>query len=96
MMATSVKFEGFNSTMHPPRPTIGQEPEAEIYVFRDGQSVFSCWHLTETELREVAATGVVWLAVRGEYAPPVKVSGSALVNVGARASRPAVRPMNGA
>ena len=95
-MARSVKFEGVNSVMTPPTPIIGQPAEQPIHTFKDGHSVVSCWQLTEAELREVAATGVVWLAARGLTMPPVIVSGAALVNIGNRHAVPLVGPNNSA
>ena len=85
-MAISVRFEGHNSIMRPPKPLIGQPVDTPIYTYKDGNGVVSCWLLTEAELREVIATGAVWLAIRGNDMPQAKVSGSALVNVGDRAS----------
>ena len=87
-MAISVKFEGINATYHPPKPLIGQSAEPPVHVFKDGQGVMSCWRLTDAELREVAATGVIWLAVRGQEMTPAKVSGHPLVNIGNRPARP--------
>ncbi len=86
-MATSVKFEGFTSTLHPPKALLGGKQEGKLYAFKDGQQVVSCWRLTEAELKEVAATGVVWLAIRDPEGPPALVSGSALVNVGNRPAK---------
>ncbi len=86
-MAISVKFEGFNSTMVPEALSL-QKIGRAIYCFRDGQQVISCWRLTQAELDEIAATGVVWLALRGNDSPDLRLSGSALVNVGKRHAKP--------
>ncbi len=81
-MAVSVKFEGFNGTLVAPKHT----KEKDIYAFRDGEQAISCWRLSEAELKEIGATGVVWLTIRGPEGAPALVSGAALVNVGNRAA----------
>lgn len=53
-----------------------EETVLPLPVFRDSGQIISCWRLTADEIREIAATGVVWLSVwGGQTAPPVLVTG---------------------
>jgi hypothetical protein len=36
--------------------------------------IISCWQLTDNELKQIAATGVVWLGVVGTQMPPISLS----------------------
>lgn len=45
-------------------------------IRRDGQTLVSCWQLSDAEIEEVRATGLVWLSVWGARTqPPVLVTG---------------------
>lgn len=59
--------------------------DLEVFV-HEGQFI-SCWRLSPEELETVQRTGVVWLSVYAWQAPPVMVSGTALVNIGDRPAK---------
>ena len=85
-MAAPTDFEGTNflwkgwpADPETGRPEVGDLPVRED---RDQRTSVSCWKLSESELAEVARSGVVWLQVVGQH-PPVYVAGHKLevVNV---------------
>ncbi len=81
-MATPVGFQGADGLLS--GETVGVN---DLPVFIGNGLVISCWRLSEDELKTVAETGVVWLAVMGNTAPPVKISGNALVSYNLKPSR---------
>ena len=67
-MAEPISFPHVNRTWW------GPGDMGDLPVHQDETANVSCWKLTEQELEEVAATGVIWLTVWGGH-PPVNVTG---------------------
>jgi len=84
-LANPVGFEGAKGVAD-------AAPGEEAYVrplpmYMDEQQIISCWRLSEEELQNINATGVVWLSVTNVgILPPVFVSGIPLLMVGDRFS----------
>ena len=78
-MAIPVGFEGCNSLLTAPTGQEHDVGDLPTFVCGEINCVTSCWRLSEEELAEVAATGVVWFRAAGRTHPPVQVSGQALV-----------------
>lgn len=74
-MAKPIEFKGHNCTLT-------AEGCLDLPVYRDGETVKSCWKLTPEELEEVQRTGEVWVEIwSGPSQPPIFVSGAPLVVV---------------
>jgi hypothetical protein len=68
-MAYPVKFEGANVVLKAPP---GQEETCgDLHVFRNRQSVVSCWKFEGDELAEIIRTGCVYASVQGPTQPPM-------------------------
>lgn len=67
-MAYPVKFDGANVVLRAPP---GQEETCgDLWVFRNRQSVVSCWKFEGAELAEIIRTGCVYLSIQGPTQPP--------------------------
>lgn len=70
-MAEGIYFEGANTKLTPP---VGA-PEGsvrDLFVFRNGVTVVSCWRLSQEDLNHIALTGEIWSCqVSGETIHPM-------------------------
>ena len=67
-----VKFSEANGSLSRPDGTT-KDDCGLLPVFRDGETVISCWSLTDEDLKQIFETKRIWLRVWGTTHAPVCV-----------------------
>lgn len=70
-MAEGIYFEGANTKLGPPAGA-PKGSVRDLFVFRNGVTVVSCWKLSQEDLNQIALTGEIWSSqMSGETIHPM-------------------------
>ena len=69
-MAETVNFPEANTRMNAPD---SMDTCEDIVAFRGPETIITCWKLTDTELKQIQKTGIVWLHLWGDRMQPAYI-----------------------